>query len=198
MMFRKMMLILIYMSLVLLNSVSYAAPAVTGCLGLRWGDSLEQADKIMTGQGYKKIIREDLGTGKAVYDGFFAGESAEITFDFMNNQFYRVTAQMVWGAQMGRQQEMVFIKAENILTSKYGPPNKTIFEPESRLSNTAVTLGAKSYAMWDLTAGDNGDSVTITLFKQIGTFGEWGSRPGFVQAEYTNRSLEQRLNYEGI
>lgn len=199
MLFRKTILTLCFvLGLIISCNTAYAVPAVTGCLDLRWGDSLEQANSIMANKGYKKIIHEGLGTGQAAYDGFFAGEPAEITFYFINNQFYRVTAEMAWGSRLAAQQESIFTKAESILTSKYGPPDKTIYEPQSRVPNTTILLGAKACDSWQLSAGDGGDTVTISLFKQAGTFGDWGSRPGFVQAEYINRSLEQRLKSDGI
>ena len=104
---------------------AYAAtPSVDGFLGVPWGASRTQVEKVMGERGFTLLVqRSDVEVD--IYQGTFADYPAELCFDYTKNALYKGSAAFldVKGREpLIRQQR--YIEMKNLIALKYGPPSQ--------------------------------------------------------------------------
>lgn len=172
-----------------------AAPPVDGVLGIQWGASRDQVERAMADQGFGKLpppTYEFLDPTNLYFSGQYAAEPAKITVCFKNQAVYRISVKLLRSdsdnASVVYQSYSVM---KGALNDKYGHESRTV--PPSTNKNTVRT----TWAVWSLTAGGGVDLVEIAcgMIEPFSTPGM--SLSGWVQVDYTNKSLEDRLTKAG-
>lgn len=178
-----------------LSVAAKAAPPVDGVLGIPWGASRDQVERAMADQGFGKLpapAYEFLDPTNLYYSGQYAADPAKFTIYFKNRAVYRISVEL---SRSNSNNASVVYQSYSVmkgaLADKYGPVSRTV--PPSTNSNTVRT----TWTVWSLTTGDGADLVEIACGMTEPFSASGMSLSGWVQVDYTNKSLEDRLTRAG-
>lgn len=105
---------------------AHAAPPVDGFIGVPWGASREQVEKIMQGKDFTLLEKRSDGAVDT-YHGTFADYPAELKFQYEKNVFFRGSAAFLDVKDRDLMIiKMRFIEMKNLLSLKYGLPNQEL------------------------------------------------------------------------
>jgi hypothetical protein len=185
---RKIIGAIIVVSLLLMIQItSYAEPPpVDGFIGVPWGASREAVEKAMAERYFPKD--PDSKADKYIYNGYYAGYQAYVTFYFINNQFFEGGASLIdvfRDAKEGDYRHLVdqyFSAFETLLIQKYG-------NPSSRYPGTNEPWKPRSIT-WEIQ--DQNTSITINLVKNYAFKDKTCDINSRVFIAYKNNSLQQK------
>lgn len=144
------------LSLVMLfTASSYAASPVDGFIGVPWGASRQQVQKVMEERGFTLLEQRADGFSDT-YQGTFTGQPAQLAFIYEKNVFYKGEAAFLHV----RDKDYYAVKSyytelKGMLTAKYGQP----------MERSSIGSQPLSYSKWEnlpATASHPGQ-VTIML-----------------------------------
>lgn len=125
--------------LMLFTASSYAASSVDGFIGVPWGASRQQVQKAMEERGFT-LLEQRADGFIDTYQGTFTGQSAQLTFIYEKNVFYKGEAAFLHV----RDKDYYAVKAyytelKGLLTAKYGPP----------MERSSIGSQSLSYSKWE-------------------------------------------------
>jgi hypothetical protein len=146
-------------TVIVFSGTAQAAPLPEGFLGVPWGATPEAVETAMAERHYPKD--PDSKPDCYIYNGYFAGERAYVSFHFVDRRFVEGVANLIELFRDAREGDfrgridLEFSKFEGLLTQKYG-------KPTSRYLGTNEPWMPRS-ATWNLQ--DQGSAITVVLVK---------------------------------